>query len=204
MQKEKFYLFRAWCIYDHGIYILKQQIDTSISIIHRHTPYHTKRSLVYSQALRVGRICLFENDTIRHRNETKSCFLNRVYSKALIDKKVSKVKFLNTFWDKRTQASRITLVIRSHPLLKDFVKVVNSFNCNNKCTTNLLTYNKCKMQYVGKTIDNFRLQWNNYKDNKKHLTKEVCMQQHLFEHFSSKVQSGFLHDVSIIFTDKTN
>ena len=127
-----------------------------------------------------------------------------MYSKALIDKKVSKVKFLNTFWDKRIQANRITLVIRSHPLLRDFVKVVNSFNCNNKCTTYLLTYNKCKMQYVGKTIDNFCLQWNNYKDNKKYLTKEVCMQQHLFEQFSSEVQSGFLHDVSIIFIDKTN
>ena len=60
------------------------------------------------------------------------------------------------------------------------------------------------MQYVGKTIDNFCLQWNNYKDNKKYLTKEVYMQQHLLEHFSSEVQSGFLHDVSIIFIDKTN
>ena len=30
------------------------------------------------------------------------------------------------------------------------------------------------------------------------------MQQHLFEHFSSEGHSGFLDDVSIIFTDKTN
>ena len=30
------------------------------------------------------------------------------------------------------------------------------------------------------------------------------MQQHLFEHFSSEDHSGFLDDVSIIFTDKTD
>ena len=38
------------------------------------------------------------------------------------------------------------------------------------------------MQYVGKTIDDSRLQWNNYKDNnRKYLTKEACMQQHLLQ-----------------------
>ena len=34
--------------------------------------------------------------------------------------------------------------------------------------------------------------------------KESCMQQHLFEHFSSKVHSSFLDDVSIIFINKTD
>ena len=61
------------------------------------------------------------------------------------------------------------------------------------------------MQYVGKTVDDFRLRWNNYKDNnRKYLRKEACMQQHFFEHFSSKDHSGFLDDVSIIFIDKTD
>ena len=36
--------------------------------------------------------------------------------------------------------------------------VINhSFNCNDKCILYLLTSNKCKMQYVGKTVDEFRL-----------------------------------------------
>ena len=61
------------------------------------------------------------------------------------------------------------------------------------------------MQYVGKTVDDFRLRWNNYKDNnRKYLRKESCMQQHLFEHFSSEGHNSFLDDVSIIFIDKTD
>ena len=79
--------------------------------------------------------------------------------------------------------------------------VINhSFNCNDKF--NLLTCNKCKMQYEGKAGDDFRLRWNNYKDiNRKHLKKEVRMQQHLFEHFSTEGHSGFFNDSFIIFVD---
>ena len=62
------------------------------------------------------------------------------------------------------------------------------------------------MQYVSKTVHDFRLRWNSYKDNnKKNLRKEACMQQDLFEHFSSEGHSSsFLDDLSIIFIDKTN
>ena len=249
-------------------------------------PYHTKRSIVYSQALRVSRIFSFENDFIRHRNEMKSWFLNRGYPKTLLDTDVKKVKFCNTSGDKKTKTNRILLVITYHPLLKDFAKVIkkhlhllhmkdevkkaftpgpmvsfrgarklssylvraklyplersvgsfkcngkrcqvcinvtesntfsssvdkkeyvinHSFNCNDKCIIYLLTCNKCKMQYVGKTVDDFRLRWNNYKDNtRKSLRKEACMRQHLFEHFSSEGYSSFLDDISIIFIDKTD
>ena len=80
-----------------------------------------------------------------------------------------------------------------------------SFNCNDKCITYLLTCNKCKLQYVGNTVNDFRLRWNIYKDNnKKDLSKEACMQQHLFGHFSSEGQICFLNKASIIFTDKTD
>ena len=61
------------------------------------------------------------------------------------------------------------------------------------------------MQYVSKTVDAFRLRWNNYKDNnRKYLRKEACMQQHLFEHFLSECRNCFLDGVSIIFIDKTD
>ena len=87
---------------------------------------------------------------------------------------------------------------------KEYV-INHSFNCNDKCIVYLLTCNKCEMQYVGKTADDFRLQWNNYKDNnRKYLRKEACMQQLLCEHFSSEGHSGFLDNVSIIFIDKTD
>ena len=87
---------------------------------------------------------------------------------------------------------------------KEYV-INHSFNCNDKCIIYFLTCNKCKMQYVGKSVDDFRLQWNNYEDNnRKYLRKESCMQQNVFEHFSSEGHSSFLDDVSIIFNDKTD
>ena len=192
-------------------------------------------------------ICSFENDFVRHRNELKSWFLNRVSSKTLVDTEVSKTKFLNTSGDKKTMKNGIPLVIMDHPRLKDFAKVIkkhlhlvymndevktafttvttvslrgarkldiyllvkaklysqerfvgsfkcngkrcqvcmnvtesntlsssadkkeyvisNSFNCNDKCIIYFLICNNCKLQYVGKTIDDFCLQWNNCKDN---------------------------------------
>ena len=71
---------------DLDVKIIDRQIFTDLHIkaTDRHQylyytsshPYYTKRSIVYSQALRVSRICSFENDFIRHRNEMKSWFLN--------------------------------------------------------------------------------------------------------------------------------
>ena len=69
----------------------------------------------------------------------------------------------------------------------------------------MLTSNECKMQYVGKTVDDFHLRLNNYKYNyRKYIRKDSCIQQHLFEHFSSKGHISFLDDVSIIFINKTD
>ena len=74
---------------------------------------------------------------------------------------------------------------------KEYV-INHSFNCYEKCIIYLLTYNKCKMKYVGKTFDAFRLRWNSYKvNNRKYLRKKARMQQHLFEHFSSEVTVVF-------------
>ena len=74
----------------------------------------------------------------------------------------------------------------------------HSFHCNDKCIIYLLTCNKCQLQYVGKTVDDF-----NYKDNnRKYLGNEACMQQHLFEYYLSEGHSGFLNGVFNIFIDK--
>ena len=35
---------------------------------------HTKRSIIYSQALRLTKICAFENDFLRYRDEMRSWF----------------------------------------------------------------------------------------------------------------------------------
>ena len=77
----------------------------------------------------------------------------------------------------------------------------HKFNCNDKWLVYLLTCNCCKNQYVGQTVDESRFRWGNYKSNwKKHQRGEICMQQHLHEHFCSSNQSCFISDVSVTLT----
>ena len=83
-------------------------------------PYHTKRSIVHSEALRFSWICSFEQDFERHRNQMKLWFLNRGYPKWLIDKEVEKVKFPCTSRKRDTKMKGIPLVISYYSLFKDF------------------------------------------------------------------------------------
>ena len=39
----------------------------------------------------------------------------------------------------------------------------HNFNCNDKSIIYLLTCNKCELQYLGKTVDDFCFPWNDYK-----------------------------------------
>ena len=60
-------------------------------------------------------------------------------------------------------------------------------------------------QYVGKTVDEFRFRWNNYKMNVRNIFKaQTCMEQHLFGHFASECHCNFLEDVTITFFDQTD
>ena len=88
---------------------------------------------------------------------------------------------------------------------KEEYKINHCFDCNEKCLIYLLTCKVCLKQYVGQTVDEFRLRWNNYKsNNRKHQRLEPCLQEHLFEHFNEEGHHGFLKDVSITFIDKTD
>ena len=61
------------------------------------------------------------------------------------------------------------------------------------------------LQYVGKTVDKYRLRSKNHKMNDKNFVKsQTCMQQHLFEHFGDECHCSFLEDVTITFIDKTD
>ena len=67
----------------------------------------------------------------------------------------------------------------------------------------LLTCKVCLKQYVGQTVEKFRLRWNNDKSNdRKYQKLESCMQQHPFEHFNSEGRHCFLDEISITFIDK--
>ena len=84
-------------------------------------------------------------------------------------------------------------------------KINHYFNCNEKCLICLLTCKIFLKQYVGQTVDELRLRWNNYKsDNRNHQRFESCMQEHLFEHSNEEGHQGFSEDVSITFIDKTD
>ena len=56
-------------------------------------PEHTKRSIVYSQALRIKRLCSQESDFNEHSLNLRSCFLKQGYPDKIINTEMSKVKF---------------------------------------------------------------------------------------------------------------
>ena len=56
-------------------------------------PYHTKKSVVFSQTLRISRLCSSEKDFENHKEEMKSWFRKREYPEDLISSEMSKVKF---------------------------------------------------------------------------------------------------------------
>ena len=69
----------------------------------------------------------------------------------------------------------------------------------------LLGCKKCSKQYTGETVDEFKLRWNNYKNNdRKFQIVESCLQEHLFRHFHCERHKGFRKDVSITLIDKTD
>ena len=85
---------------------------------------------------------------------------------------------------------------------KEYI-INHKFSCNDKCLIYMLVCEKCMLQYVAKTVDEFQLRWNNYKMNdRKFLKGQTCRQQHLFEHFASEAHCSFLQDVTIMFIDK--
>ena len=84
-------------------------------------------------------------------------------------------------------------------------KINHSFDRNDKCFIYFLTCKTCLKQYVGSTTDCFRYRWNNYNcSDRKYATGEVCLQEHLFEYFSSEGHNGFLHDAPVTLINKTD
>ena len=53
-------------------------------------PDHTKRSIVFSQALRVSRVCSEKSDSLKHLEKVKSWFLVREHPKDLIESGMKK------------------------------------------------------------------------------------------------------------------
>ena len=90
-------------------------------------PNHTKRSVVFSQALRISRLYSYEETFIKHKTHMKSSFLKREYPERLISVERDKVKFSNIQRrsNSKTQMG-ILLVVTYHPLLKSLSSIINN------------------------------------------------------------------------------
>ena len=84
-------------------------------------PNHTKRSIVFSQALRMKRICSEEEDFKTHIAEMKSWFQKRAYADKIIDKELVKVSF-----SYRGSKKGIPFVVTYHPLLQELSNIIRN------------------------------------------------------------------------------
>ena len=81
-------------------------------------PDHTKRSIIYSQALRLAKICTFENDFLRYRDEMKSRFQRCGYPEDVITTEMKKVIFNGNSGKSSNKSKGVPFVLTYHPLLK--------------------------------------------------------------------------------------
>ena len=90
-------------------------------------PYHTEKSVVFSQTLRISRLCSSEIDFENHKEEMKSWFRKRDYPEDLISSGMSKEKFSNLRLksnDKNHNMKGMSLVVAYHSLLKSLSAII--------------------------------------------------------------------------------
>ena len=86
------------------------------------------------------------------------------------------------------------------------LKITYSFDCNNKCVIYLFNCKTCVKQYTGKTTNYFRCRWNNYKSKSRKAESgnmENVKQKFVQSHFLQPDHKGFIKDVEVRLTDKT-
>ena len=89
-------------------------------------PEYTKKSVVYSQALRLSRISSEEKDFKKHIAEMKAWFSQRGYPLKLIETETSKVKFSGRRVFHRAKVGKgVPLVVTYHPLLKTIGEIIH-------------------------------------------------------------------------------
>ena len=88
-------------------------------------PEHTKQLIVFSQSLRVSRICSQAEDFRKHATEMRSWFYKRGYPKGLVEKETGKVKFSGYTRKNKREKKGISFVITYHPSLKNIGSIIN-------------------------------------------------------------------------------
>ena len=120
---------------DHIITVSEQELKIRLHIrsTDRHQylhfasshPEHTKRSVAFSQTLRISRLCSEENDFKNCRSQMKSWFLKRGYPEKLIENEMRKVKFGKEGIKKAKGVKGIPFVVTYHPQLKNLGRIIN-------------------------------------------------------------------------------
>ena len=82
-------------------------------------PNHTKRSIVYSQGLRVKRICSEKEDFLKHMREIKLWFLKRDYPENIADHELGKVVFSESSQWNNKRDKGVCLIATYYPLLQN-------------------------------------------------------------------------------------
>ena len=89
-------------------------------------PDNTKPSIIYSQALRISRVCSNKSDFLKHLESMKSWFEVRGYPNKLIEQEIEKVKFFKNSNVVRQQDPKkgVRFVLTHHPLSKLMDKII--------------------------------------------------------------------------------
>ena len=90
-----------------------------------------KKSIVYSQGLRIKRVCSKESSFEKHLASCYTWFVNRVYPHTLVQEqfeKVRKFKRDTLFGNKReTKGRGIPLIVTYHPFLSNFGNILRKY-----------------------------------------------------------------------------
>ena len=90
-------------------------------------PNHTKRYIIYSQALRISTICSNKSDFLKHLESMKSWYEVRGYPNKSVEQEMEKVKLLKKGNTVRQRDPRkgVTVVLTYHTLFKSMGKIIN-------------------------------------------------------------------------------
>ena len=93
-------------------------------------PYHCTKSIPYSQALRINRICSENNCFDLWCNELEEWLIKRNYNPTVVRKQILKARAFSrdTLLDKTKEvrnSDRVVLTLIYHPSIKNFQNVLN-------------------------------------------------------------------------------
>ena len=90
-------------------------------------PDHIKRSIIYSQCLRVRRVCNKDEDYRHHLDNMKSWFCKMGYPNNLVEEQVSKVKSGSQKSNNKDNVKGVPLVLTYNPVLKSAGNILKKY-----------------------------------------------------------------------------